>query len=583
MKNLIVKVLGLLMGFSLGLTPWGVAQAQSPDPGATGPLAVTSEEYDFGDLAFTPVGSPGPVELRAVVHHPSDLSGGPFPLVMFVHGLHAPCYQRQARSTGSEPAEPHPAAAGWPCSAGFNPIPSYRGYDYVGQAMASNGFIVVSISVDGINGLGGDLTLHTREQLMQKHLDILKMFNTTGGEPFGTKFIGKIDFTRLGTAGHSIGGEAVISHYTFNLRQPSPYQIGAVLAIAPADDLGLTINNVPFGVLLSYCDGDRGLIGVHYFDRSRYNVPGDPSPKHVIMVKGGNHNFYNTIWTPSIFPAESRDDGQICDADPRTGRLTPSQQQKVARAYISAFFRVYLKNELQFLPLVTGAAPPPASASFAEVFVSYLPPDDPALRLDVNRLLDAGNLSLNTLGGAATQSDLDPYTQCGGAGEPPNCLQVTGSRMEPHTGDPGLSQLQIGWSGATAVYQNDLPAGSRDVSRFDALQFRASVNFEDTRNKKRKPQDFSVELMDGTGKTSAVEVSEVSSALYFPPGGTPRVSPDRLLPSLFLNGVRIPLAAFSGISLHDVRSIRFKFDQKPHGAIVVSDIAFVADATNHVM
>src|SRR5262249_3812934 len=201
-------------------------------------------------------------------------------------------------------------------------------------------------------------------------------------------------------------------------------------------------------------------------DRSRYNVAGDTAPKHALLVMGANHNFYNTIWTPSIFPAASLDDGSFCDSDPRTGRLTDSQQRSVATAYISAFFRVYLKRELQFLPLLTGAAPPPASAAFAQVFASYFPADDAVRRMDVNRLLDQSSLTGDTAGGLASQSGLDTYDLCGGAGQSATCLPVTASVMEPHTGSPGLSQLRLGWSQTAAVYQNDLPDSVRDVSRF---------------------------------------------------------------------------------------------------------------------
>ena len=42
--------------------------AQVPDPGTAGPLAVTREEYNFGDTAFQPSDFPGPVELIVSVH-----------------------------------------------------------------------------------------------------------------------------------------------------------------------------------------------------------------------------------------------------------------------------------------------------------------------------------------------------------------------------------------------------------------------------------------------------------------------------------------------------------------------------------
>jgi hypothetical protein len=547
----------------------GVVWAQSPDPGVTGPLAITTEEYDFGDQAFTAVGASHAIELRAVVHHPVDLTGGPLPLLVFVHGGDAPCHRKKRTS------------AAWPCAPGFTPIPSYRGYDYLGEVLASNGFIVVSISVDGINAFPE--VADETEQLIQKHLDILNMFNTVGGPPFGNKFVGKIDMNRIGTMGHSLGGQAIVDHYAFNLRQPSLYGIKAVLALAPANRFRHTINNVPFAVVMGYCDGQVGLAGVHYYDDSLFNIAGDSAPKHNILIMGANHVFFNTVWTPGLFKATPGDDGKFCDADPLTGRLDDAGQRAVAAVYVSAFFRVYLKGESQYLPLLTGAAAAPSSISFAKVFASYQPPDTPAFRLDVNRTQGAASLSSNNLGGSVSQAGLSPFDMCGGIGEPDHCLSSFNPIIEPHSSSagnppvPGLSQLRIGWSDTTAFYKNDLPIGSRDVSGYEALQFRVGVRFDDAANQRDQPQDFTVELADGADQTSRVAVSAVSGALYFPPGAnSSQTAPSTVLPRLALNQVRIPVSAFSGVSLRDIRSITFKFDRSAGGSLLFSDITFVA-------
>ena len=179
-----------------------VVSGQIPDPAAPGPLAVTRAEYNFGDTAFTPTNFPGPVELLASVHYPTNLSGGPFPLIVLLHGRHATCF------TGGT------AFLQWPCTmAGSQPIPSYKGYDYVAEILASHGYVVVSISANGINAKDNqvrDLGALARAELIQKHLDIWNSFNTTGGAPFGTKFVGKVDMSRIGTMGHSRGGEGVV-------------------------------------------------------------------------------------------------------------------------------------------------------------------------------------------------------------------------------------------------------------------------------------------------------------------------------------------------------------------------------------
>jgi hypothetical protein len=113
--------------------------AYTPDPGTPGPLAVTREEYNFGDTAFTPTDFPGPVELTASVHYPTNLSEGPFPFIVFLHGTHQTCF------SGSD------VSIEWPCGTGRSPIPSYEGYDYSAEQLASHGFIVISISANGIN------------------------------------------------------------------------------------------------------------------------------------------------------------------------------------------------------------------------------------------------------------------------------------------------------------------------------------------------------------------------------------------------------------------------------------------------
>jgi hypothetical protein len=411
--------------------PLPLVCALGPDPAVLGPLAVTRVEYDFGDMAFTPTGFPGPVEVRASVHHPVDLSSGQFPLILFLHGRHPTCF------TGSS------AIYQWPCPPGFDPIPSFQGYDYIAGILASHGYIVVSVSANGINAvdnMADDLGMQARAELLQHHLGRWNMFTTTGGAPFGTTFVGKADLQNVGTMGHSRGGEGVVRHFIFNTAQGSPYRVKAVLPLAPTDFNRPVINNVPLAVILPYCDGDvSDLQGVHFFDDARYNVPGDPAFKHTIVVMGANHNFYNTIWTPSIFAPGSSDDWPFL-SDPHCGnvsgnkRLTDAQQRGTGLAYITAFFRTFLERESQFLPILTGDAPPPPSAMTDDIFVSFHAPDDPRFRRDINRLLDTANLTSNTLGGAVTQNGLTPYELCGGeAPQPRHCLPDEPLERQPHT------------------------------------------------------------------------------------------------------------------------------------------------------
>src|SRR5215831_8542834 len=126
-------------GFAVLLACPSLVAASVPDPGTPGPLSVTRADYDFGDTAFAAPGFPGPIELRGSVQFPSGLPGGPYPLIVLLHRRHATCFVGAA------------SFLQWPCPPPRQPIPSFRGYDYLGQTLASHGYVVVSISANGIN------------------------------------------------------------------------------------------------------------------------------------------------------------------------------------------------------------------------------------------------------------------------------------------------------------------------------------------------------------------------------------------------------------------------------------------------
>ena len=553
------------------------AFAQVPDPGTPGPLAVTREEYNFGDTAFQPSDFPGPVELRASIHYPTVLAG-PYPVIVLLHGRHATCFKG-----GSQLLQ-------WPCTTnGSQPIPSFQGYDYVSEVLASNGYVVVSVSANGVNAVDNlvfDLGALARAELMQKHLDILKTFNTTGGAPFGTKFVGKFDLTRVGTMGHSRGGEGVVRHYVLNNELGAPYGIKAVFPLAPVDFNRFVVNNAALNVLLPYCDGDvSDLQGVHFYDDARYNVAGDNAPKHYELVMGANHNFYNTIWSPSSpFPGAANDwlafvqgghSDSHCGKGKTNQRLTEAQQRGTGLAYMSAFFRAYVGGESQFIPILTGDAPPPPSAQTNALFVSYHAPAN--VRFDVNRLLNNTNLTVNNLGGAVTQTGLTPYELCGGdAPQAQRCLPDQPNARQPHTTPSarsslrGLSQLNTGWNDLFGNYRNNVPPALGNVSGFQAIQFRVSVNFADVRNLADLAQDFRVVLTDASGASASVRVSDVSGALYFPPG---EIGP---VPKVVLNTVRVPLSAFAGVNLKTVRSVQLTFNERLQGGVLITDVAFAS-------
>lgn len=553
--------------------------AQTPDPGIPGGYDVSSMEYDFGDEVFGAPTFPDLIEVTGSVHYPTDLSDGPFPVLFFLHGRHSTCY-----SGGS-------TSIAWPCTGSYNPIPSYRGYNYLAEHMASLGYIVISISANSISSTDNstpDYGMRGRGELLQHHLDLWNEWNTLGGDPFGDLFVGKLDMDRIGTMGHSRGGEGVVEHALYNRELGDPYTIKAVITLAPVDFNRPVLNGIPIMNIAPYCDGDvSDLQGVHFYDDARYLDANDTTPKHNLMMIGANHNYFNTVWTPGEFPAGTADDWGYVDGSqsddqcgssaPGNGRYNPEKQRNALLAYAAAFFRVYVGGENEFDPIlkVEDVVPPVSSTLDGdEIFMSYHAPSHK--RIDVNRTDSEAALETNTLDQAASENGLVTYNICGDDFGEQYCIGAgAGTAQEPHNKNGGvailgLSQLEMRWNSGDDWYRNDIPSFMQDFSQFKSLQFRAAVNFDTS------PADvalnFRVELTDNLGATSSLAVEDYSAALYFPPGdyGT-------TLPRTMHNTISVPIADFSGIDMTTIQYVRFLFNESASGAILISDLSLSGD------
>ncbi|WP_086667232.1 alpha/beta hydrolase family protein [Lentzea kentuckyensis] len=293
---------------------------------------VRTVEYSLGDRAFQVpefhTGPDGPVadlELTAVVHAPRTLVGKR-PLVLLAHGYWKTCRSEEEWL--------------WPCPKNDS-FPSYRGYDYLAEELARQGFVVVSLSANGVNaGELGQPADIARARLMSKHLELWRDLNDGKG-PLVQQlhgFRGHVDLTNVGTLGHSRGGRGAVyqasdQHVT---ELPAGVRIRAVLPLAPAgyyapdpeapENLDYRITKIPFAVMTGECDAVLQQSAGYVTNAQGRNLV----PIHRVTPKRANHNFFNTEW--------SYDNDGSCQG---TG-LSPEQQRKVATTYIPAFFRQYL-------------------------------------------------------------------------------------------------------------------------------------------------------------------------------------------------------------------------------------------------
>ncbi|MES2702553.1 MAG: T9SS type A sorting domain-containing protein [Bacteroidota bacterium] len=552
------------------------AKAQTtPDPGLPGPLAVTKAQYNMGDLAATLPHFPTPVEIRGSVHYPTSMSAGPYPVLFFLHGRHSTCYNTSTLA----------ASSAWPCPAGRLPIVSYEGYDYQARQMASHGFIVISISCNAINAGDASLSdagMYARGELVQYHMRLWDTINTTGHAPFGTLFVGKLDMQNIGTMGHSRGGEGVVFNSLHNDSLGKPFGIKAVITLAPVDFRRRVLTKIPLLNIAPYCDGDVSNIqGVRFYDDARYRDATDEAPKYSVLMMGANHNFYNTVWTPGSYIAGTSDDWTYagsstsahCGMSSASSKRLDSTKQKAAyNAYASAFFRMFMKKETQFEPIldVTDIHPPASSLlDTTQVFVSYHAGRTD--RLDINRIDSVYNETVNNLGGTVTSSGLLASGICNGGLAMPSCGIATTTTQEPHKGSTtikGVAQLNTRWDDTADYYENQVPVAYQDVRFVNAIQFRTALKY--TECTPGQSLAFTVRLIDSAGAVSNEVTSDHSLVLFYPPGTTTNV-----LPKVLFNTLRIALDSFSGVNMAKIRKIRFAFNQSATGSILITDLAFI--------
>ncbi len=311
--------------------------AASVDPGVPGPYQTISGEYSLAGVKLPDF--PENVEMRAEVVAPLHARGDR-PLALFLHGRHATCYH------GSDENQ---VTGDWPCPAGTEPIPSYLGYLKAQQLLASQGYVTVSISADGINGqdfVSEDGGAQARSSLVRLHLADWANWAGRGRAhaPAIVQAAPRADLSRVLLMGHSRGGEGVNRAALDSVNPPPAAQDGyhgkvrwtirGMLLIGPTIFGHDPEPDVPSATILPGCDGDvSDLQGQMYTDATR-GVSQGKALHNALYVVGANHNYFNSEWTPGLAAAPAEDDW-YADDDPLCGtgtstRLTPQQEETVA-------------------------------------------------------------------------------------------------------------------------------------------------------------------------------------------------------------------------------------------------------------
>ncbi|WP_405608546.1 alpha/beta hydrolase family protein [Streptomyces sp. NBC_00076] len=514
--------------------------AGAVDPGKPGSYRTVSGEYKL-DAVRLP-GLPAPVEMRAEVVTPKGATGSR-PLALFLHGRHPTCY----KPGGTE----DDVNIDWPCSAGTKEIPSHKGYLRDQKLLASQGYVTVSISANGINGQDGNLEdagAQARSSLVRQHLGRWADWTAhPATAPAVVRAAPKADLSRVLLVGHSRGGEGVNRAAMDSLYPPPADQDGyrgrvrwhvrGTVLIGPTIFGQNPVADVPSMTILPGCDGDvSDLQGEVYVDGTRGVSRGDALHSAVYMI-GANHNYFNSEWTPGRSVAPSWDDfwddedqprDPVCSAGART-RLTADQQHKAGATYIAAAARLFVAGDDKVRPLLDGSGRRAPSADPARVLTHAV-----GARRGAGFLPD-GQVTV-TGGRLCSAVDPDPAVACLG----PESAAVSPhfARWDPDR-ETARRAVALQWSSPGSVTRVR-PAAPLSLTGAKDLALRVIVPPNTTGTQ------LDVSLADSSGRRAALGRVRVDGL----PGS------DRTA-SYWAREVRVPLTAATraGLDLKHVKSL----------------------------
>lgn len=508
---------------------------------------------------------------------------GPFPVVLIVHGNHDP-------RDFSDP-----------------------GYGYLGELMASRGYIFVSVDQNFING-GIREENDGRGWLLLKHLEAWRGFNEDEANPF----FGKADLDRVALIGHSRGGEAVTHAAAFNRLDRYPddasetfdfgFGIRSIISIAPVDGQYLPtgrlvpVENINYLVFHGSHDGDvTSFHGLRIYQRLGFN-DGEDYFKTAVYMYRANHGQWNTVWGNSDFGPRG---GRILEL---RGLIDGEDQREMGKIYVSAFLEATLKDNKEYLPLFRDH----------RVIGEWLPNTMYVTRFQTSSFRPIAtfeediDLTTGSEEGVRIVGDsLGRWRE--------DLLALRSSNRPTTSNSQGTNGVWLGWNNAVAGQDEpaeipgsyalslpaDLPAdwGFSETTTLDFLLAaldqkpgpREREDDEDDAEETPVPDspdtdeesaddeedetvDLSVSITDANGNTGSVRLSDygpIRKPLDIKVRRRNDADQFQTQWELVLQSFSIPLADFGDdIDVGALREVRLVFDRTEAGTVVVDDIGF---------
>lgn len=478
---------------------------------------------------------------------------GEFPLVLIVHGNHN--------------------------MADF----SDGGYEYLGELLASKGYIVVSVDQNFINsGKTGHIGWDNagRAWLLLKHLELWKNWNTDKTHAL----FNKVDMENIALVGHSRGGEAVSIAAMFNELDRFPnnakislnfdFSIKSLIGLSPGDgrfkpgDKPVDLKDVNYLTIQGGNDTDHtNYLGMRQFQRVEFSDDFNGF-KSSVYINGGNHGQFNSDW-------------EVDQPSPywwfmnRKELMEPEVQRDITKLYIASFLDATLKGEERYRTFF----------SDKETVASYIPVDPLRVRYEDSsfRAVSTFEEDVDVTSTTEEEGSLQGYNLH--VWKEVNLLQRNKEQQDNQV-------VKLGWKNRNSRYSVRLPEETsrvltqETILRFDAVQAHPT-----------RYEFYQIPIPEG------YEGAAIPVTVTVKPKGTNRLD-SRIRKTVFveptyttklyrfdwwnerfgnqyehmLQTYEVPLnfleQSFSGMDYTKIEEITFKFNQTESGLIFIDNIGF---------
>ncbi|MCE5172716.1 MFS transporter [Paenibacillus profundus] len=491
---------------------------------------------------------PDAMPVNGLVWYPEG--EGPFPLVIIAHGNHM-------MTDYSDP-----------------------GYDYLGELLASRGYIFVSIDENFLNVSPYDDMFvvsalekenPARGLLMLEHIKAWKEWNSSSSNPFYQK----VDMGQIALIGHSRGAEAITIAAAFNKLSTHPdngnikfdynFHIRSLISIAGTDQQYrpsgklMPLQNVNYLALHGAQDMDVNTFrGSSQYNRISFTDKED-FMKASVYIYGANHGQFNRVW--------SRGDGlgtanQLFNLKQLMAR---DEQETIAKVFISSFLDATLKNKHEYTEVFK-------DIGYAK---EWLP--------DTMYISNYDDSQTTLIASFNEDIDLQSTTIPGGRLIGENLQEWKEEKVKMKFGEDQHSAVRLGWDRSkqskAASYSVVMPDEGLDVGDNSSVVF-SMADYSERKNMSYEEGliDLTVKVEDKNGNQASLPLSHISKLLPSIEG--------KLLKRPFANFGQTKEPVFQNFSFQfndfkqvnprfnpqQVRTVGFEFDKTEKGTVLINNI-----------